>query len=48
MQSCRTDSTKKQQIAKEFEDLVLYIINIDNRTEVAFKGANTIQNADYI
>lgn len=48
MQSCRSDETKNQQISKEFEDLVLYIINIDTRTEAAFKGMNTIQNADFI
>ena len=48
MQTCRTDDTKKAQIAKEFEELVLYIINIDIRTEIAFKGANTIKNEDFI
>ena len=48
MSACRSDDTRKAQIAKEFEDLVLYIINIDSRTEVAFKGANTIKNADFI
>ena len=48
MQACRTDESKKAQIAKEFEDLVSYIINIDSRTEEAFKGAFTIKNADFI
>ena len=48
MQCCRSDQTKKQQVSKEFEDLVSYIINIDTRTETAFKGANTIQNADFL
>lgn len=48
MQTLRTDEQQKKQIAKEFELLVLYIINIDSRTEEAFKGANTIQNADFI
>ena len=27
---------------------MLYIINIDSRTGIAFKGANTIKNADFI
>ena len=48
MQASRTDENKKTQIAKEFEDLVSYIINIDSRTEEAFKGAFTIKNADFI
>lgn len=42
MQACRSDSSKKQQIAKEFEELVSTIINIDIRTELAFRGAFTI------
>ena len=48
MQTCRSDLTKKQQIAKEFEELVLYIIDIDNKSEKSFKGANTIKNEDFI
>ena len=48
MNCSKSDQTKKSQIAKEFEDMVLYIINIDSRTETAFKGANTILNADFI
>lgn len=48
MNCSKSDLTKKSQIAKEFEDMVLYIINIDSRTQTAFKGANTIINADFI
>ena len=48
LQTCKSDQNKKKQIANEFEELVLYIINIDKRSEEAFKGANTIQANDFV
>ena len=48
MTTCRTDDGRKKLVAKEFEELVKQIILIDRRTAVAFKGANTIINAEFI
>ena len=48
MQTCKSDRDKKKQVNSEFEELVLYIINIDRRSDEAFQGANTIQVNDFI
>lgn len=48
MDTCKTDRTKKKQVADEFGALVGCIINIDKRSEEAFRGANTIKVNDFI
>ena len=48
METCKTDRNKKKQVADEFGALVGCIIDIDKRSELAFKGANTIKVNDFI
>ncbi len=44
----RTDKQMQQQLAKEFEQLVKYIIFIESKTEEAFAGTNTIEQKLFI
>lgn len=37
-----------QDFEKEFEEIVVYIIGIKNKTEVAFDGTNTLDVKDLI
>lgn len=37
-----------QEFEKEFEEIVVYIIGIKNKTEVAFDGTNTLDVKDLI
>ena len=48
MQTCKSDPDKVQQISIEFNKLVNDIINIDQRSKDAFKGANTIKRNEFI
>ena len=36
------------EFEKEFEDIVVYIINVDKKTEIAFEGLNTLTVKDLI
>lgn len=48
MKQTRSDPEMKKQLVKEFELLVLKIINISKTTAKAFKGANTIELKHFI
>jgi len=48
MKLVRSDKQMKTQLAKEFEQLVLNIIYIEEKTKCAFGGTNTILVKDFI
>lgn len=48
MKMTRSDNDMKAQQVKEFEQLVLSIIRINSKTQLGFKGANTIEVREYI
>jgi len=48
MKTVRPDEQKKEQIVQEFDQLIQYIILINNKTEEVFRGANTIQSQAFI
>lgn len=48
MRLTRSDNEMKAQLVKEFEQLVMSIIYIPKKTDLAFKGANTIQVREFI
>ena len=48
MHIAKSDADIKKKIRKEFEELVLSILNIKTRTDEAFQGANTIRGDLFI
>ena len=48
MKLTRSDGDIKSQQVREFEQLVTSIIQINKRTQVAFKGSNTISVKEFI
>ena len=48
MQISKSDAQRKRQITKEFEELVISIIDIEARTSAAFQKANTIRPDHFI
>jgi hypothetical protein len=46
--SAEVSDALMQDFEKEFEEIVVYIIGIKNKTEIAFDGTNTLDVKDLI